>query len=67
MNGDEKNGAGGQGGNEGVSRKVVISNELLDRLAEIYQKYAFEMTFEEFLLMVIRRLEDEGGVAGDRR
>ena len=67
MSGDENNGAGGEGRNEGVSRKVVISTELLDRLAEIYQKYAFEMTFEQFLLMVIRRFEDEGGVAGDRR
>lgn len=67
MNGDRKNGEGGEDRNKEVSRKVVIPNELLDRLAEIYQKYAFEMTFEQFLLMVIRRLEDEGGVAGARR
>lgn len=64
MNGNGKNGAGGTGG---VPRKVMVANELLDRLAEIYKKYTFEMTFEQFLLMVIRRLEDEGGVAGVRR
>ena len=64
MNGNGKNGAGGTGG---IPRKVMVANDLLDRIAEIYQKYAFEMTFEQFLLMILQRLEDEGGVAGARR
>ena len=67
MNGIGGNGAGGPGGTGGIPRKVMVANELLDRLAEIYQKYAFKMTFEQFLLMILQRLEDEGGVAGARR
>jgi hypothetical protein len=64
MNGNGKKSTGGTGG---IPRKVMVANELLDRIAEIYQKYAFEMTFEQFLLMILQRLEDEGGVAGVRR
>lgn len=38
-----------------------VSDELLDRLGNLYQKYAFQMTFVEFLEMVLRRLEERYG------
>lgn len=38
-----------------------VSDELLDRLGDLYQKYAFTMTFGQFLEMVIGRLEERYG------
>ena len=40
---------------------MCVSDELLDRLGDLYQKYAFRMTFEEFLEMVLTRLEERYG------
>jgi hypothetical protein len=42
-------------------RTVCVSDEFLDRLGDLYQKYAFQMTFEEFLEMVLTRLEERYG------
>lgn len=37
---------------------VLVHDELLDRLGDLYRKYPFEMTFDEFLSMVIARMEE---------
>ncbi|MEW6682641.1 MAG: hypothetical protein AB1451_06925 [Nitrospirota bacterium] len=42
-------------------RTVCVSDELVDRLGDLYQRYAFEMTFVEFLEMVIARMEARYG------
>ena len=42
-------------------RTVCVSDELVDRLGDLYQKYRFEMTFVEFLEMVIARMEARYG------
>lgn len=51
-------------------RTVCVSDELVDRLGDLYQKYAFEMTFVEFLEMVVARMEARYGPSrargGDR-
>jgi hypothetical protein len=44
-----------------------VSDELLDRLGDLYQKYAFTMTFVEFLEMVLARLEERYGPSRSRR
>jgi hypothetical protein len=46
---------------------VCVSDELLDRLGDLYQKYAFQMTFEAFLEMVLARLEERYGPSRGRR
>lgn len=40
---------------------MCVSDELVDRLGDLYQKYAFEMTFVEFLEMVVARMEARYG------
>ncbi len=51
-------------------RTVCVSDELVDRLGDLYQKYAFEMSFVEFLEMVVARMEARYGPSrargGDR-
>ena len=49
------------GAQEHRDRAVCVSDELLDRLGDLYQKYAFEMTFVEFLEMVVARMEARYG------
>ena len=43
-----------------------VSDELLDRLGDLYQKYAFQMTFVEFLEMVVARMEARYGPSRTR-
>lgn len=40
---------------------MCVSDELVDRLGDLYQKYRFEMTFVEFLEMVVARMEARYG------
>ena len=49
------------GAQEHRDRAVCVSDELLDRLGDLYQKYGFPMTFGEFLEMVVARMEARYG------
>ncbi len=48
-------------------RTVCVSDELVDRIGDLYQKYRFEMTFVEFLEMVVARMEARYGPSRTRR
>ncbi len=46
---------------------MCVSDELVDRIGDLYQKYGFQMTFGEFLAMVVARMEARYGPSRARR
>ncbi|MBI3606686.1 MAG: hypothetical protein HY207_01815 [Nitrospirae bacterium] len=46
---------------------MCVSDEFVDRIGDLYQKYGFQMTFGEFLEMVVARMEARYGPSRARR